>query len=49
MYIFLRDSAYPATTRLLTPYANPDNDYEKKFNQVHQTLRVKIQNSFGEF
>ena len=45
--LFLRDSAYPATTWLLTPYANPDDDYEKKFNHVHKTLRVKIENSFG--
>ena len=47
MYFFLGDSAYPSTTRLLTPYANAVNDYEKKYNQVHKTLRVKIENSFG--
>ena len=41
------DSAYPLTERLLTPYSNPLTPAERKFNQVHKRLRVRVENCLG--
>ena len=35
------------TTRVLPPYPNPTTPAEMAFNNVHKSLRVKVENCFG--
>lgn len=48
-YHLLGDTAYPNTSNLLTPYR--DNGYltqqQKRFNYLHSSTRVFIEQSFG--
>lgn len=41
------DSGYPLELRLLTPYSNPANNAEVKFNTAHTKTRNTVERSFG--
>ncbi|XP_046650872.1 putative nuclease HARBI1 [Daphnia pulicaria] len=43
----LGDSGYSNTTFLLTPYSNPIQPYEVRFNRSHKSTRCTIERAFG--
>ncbi|KAI9560461.1 putative nuclease HARBI1-like [Daphnia sinensis] len=45
--VILGDSGYSNTTFLFTPYGEPRNRTEKRFNNAHKTTRCAIERAFG--
>ncbi|XP_061170415.1 putative nuclease HARBI1 [Saccostrea echinata] len=45
--VLLGDSGYACRPFLLTPYANPQNEPEEKYNQAHARTRSEIERTFG--
>nr|XP_034313989.1 putative nuclease HARBI1 [Crassostrea gigas]XP_034313990.1 putative nuclease HARBI1 [Crassostrea gigas] len=43
----LGDSGYPLKNWLITPFATPRNDEERKFNDAHGRTRVVVERAFG--
>uniref|UniRef100_A0A6M2DUE2 Putative nuclease harbi1 n=1 Tax=Xenopsylla cheopis TaxID=163159 RepID=A0A6M2DUE2_XENCH len=43
----LGDSGYPLEPWLLTPYRNPANDIEERYNTMHKRARNVIERTFG--
>ena len=44
---FTGDSGYPLEPRLMTPYTNPSNQMEIKYNVIHSKTRNVIERCFG--
>ncbi|KZR99359.1 putative Protein F14D2.9, partial [Daphnia magna] len=45
--VLLGDSGYANTTYLFTPYSEPRNPIEERFNKSHKTTRCMVKRSFG--
>ncbi|KZR99360.1 putative Protein F57G4.9, partial [Daphnia magna] len=45
--VLLGDSGYANTTYLFTPYSEPRNPIEERFNKLHKTTRCMVERSFG--
>ncbi|XP_029179206.1 putative nuclease HARBI1 [Nylanderia fulva] len=41
------DSGYPALTFLLTPFRNPQNEEEQKYNEIQSRTRMVVERTFG--
>ena len=41
------DSGYPLEPNLLTPFGNPDNQPEERYNRCHSRTRAVIEQTFG--
>nr|CAD2186592.1 unnamed protein product [Meloidogyne enterolobii] len=56
IFIFV-DCSWPGSSHdsfilrdwLMTPYLNPKDDAEKRFNNVHSRARVKVEMTFGQW
>lgn len=47
MCVFVGDSGYPLEPWLFTPFANPTNEHEELFNELHKRTRNVIERVNG--
>lgn len=41
------DSGYPSLTFLLTPFRNPQNEEEQRYNEIQSRTRMVVERTFG--
>ncbi|XP_012218499.2 putative nuclease HARBI1 [Linepithema humile] len=41
------DSGYPSLAFLLTPFRNPQNEEEERYNEIHSRTRIVVERTFG--